>query len=405
MNTGQSFSSDGQQPTASGKTKGSKRTPRQSPAAALSSSSRTPPANSPATGSKGATRAVDPARPRMNEAGRVNAISELLRGAGGDQGPGNGEGRNRNVPKRTESDPKRNGSGEKGTFADGADGADGADAKYQRNSEPDIPDHARPGYDWDALAPAGERAGGAESDDAGEDAGEPDPAAERRKAEARKAKTIKELAEALEISPKKLYDMEVATGDGETVSIGALKDAWSERATASRESEHRKLELDKRESALAREQQLFGQMALEVRQTGRMTPETQKRAEQAQQMQQARQREMMLRVIPELADSAKLDGFREQVVKGLAEYGYGPHELNMSDHRMIWFIRDALRNKARLAKLDSWTPPAKEPPKAQAPGRRAVSPDKAGQVITRARNGSDQQKAQAISQLISKRKR
>ena len=210
-----------------------------------------------------------------------------------------------------------------------------------------------PGDPGPGAAPEGLPSGSLESD--------PAPAPEA------KPKAFLELAEKLGISPEELYGLEISTGDGETLTIGALKDAYGARQAAGLETTRRAVELDERESALINRQLLWDQLGGELSKA--LTPDMRQAMERNQVDRENRERDLFLKALPEMRDKAVWDRFREDVVQTLSAEGWTIPEMNIQDSRQLKFIRKFQNMERRLKEYESYTPKA-EPPKAQVPQGR-----------------------------------
>lgn len=214
-------------------------------------------------------------------------------------------------------------------------------------------------------------------------------------------KTLDQLRDALQLDDAALYGIEVTTGDGETVKLGALKDAYQDRQKAARETAKREAALDVREAALVNDQQLWQQIGNEL--GASVKPETLNTLKGRMQQHAVREQEALLTAMPELRDEAVFKNWRGEVVKFLHEgYGFKPQELVITDHRILVVMRDFMRTKARLDKLLSYEPDAKAPgskrPKPKANGTRTRQ-----QMFSRARTGNEAQKVSAITTLLNGR--
>lgn len=267
----------------------------------------------------------------------------------------------------------------------------------QASQPPSPPDAAAPSPDDGPPEQAPEPASGEELQGIGDDQVADQPESDTGAVEL----SIKGVAEKLGTTPEKLYEMEITAGDGETVTLGALKDAWQGRQAAERETAEQTAANRERETVLSRDQQLLG-MAMQELGT-RLTPQLEHRVRARADEMQAQQRQLMMQVLPELADSAKLDSFRESVVTGLSEYGFQAHELNFSDHRMVWVLRDMMRDKAELKALRA-NKPKPEPkalPKTHRPRGKTGAGSGAQAAINRARDsGLESDKLAAVGALL-----
>lgn len=210
--------------------------------------------------------------------------------------------------------------------------------------------------------------------------------------------TLADLAEKLGMQPEQVYDLELTTGDGETVKLGALKDAYQNRQAEARESAKRAKALDERESALTADAQLWSAVAAEV---GRhLTPQTKQRLRDREIQNDREERRRLAAAMPELNDPDVLDRFKRSFVETLQGYGFGPHEMHITDHRNVVLVRDLMRYKTRLDKLLSYEPQQEPPKAARTKGRDTGANGRQQQMINRAAHGTEKQKVDAISALL-----
>jgi len=211
-----------------------------------------------------------------------------------------------------------------------------------------------------------------------------------------KPATLKEAAEKLGMSAEDVYKLALTTGDGGSVTLGELKDAYVSQETARRETAKREADLDQRETAITRSQQLWAQLGDQL---GQVIPED-ARQQLAAHLDEtnAREQRMLLQVAPELQDETQLNRFREDVVETLAQYGYRPQEIAIGDHRQALVLRDLIRAKKRLKALEDYKPDRK-PPRAKAAGRGAPASSNA-KIVERARRGTEADKVAGVSALL-----
>ncbi|QDY70122.1 hypothetical protein [Qingshengfaniella alkalisoli] len=209
--------------------------------------------------------------------------------------------------------------------------------------------------------------------------------------------TIKDAAERLGLDAEAFYGLEVTTGDGETVKLGDLKDAWQDREAEARETAKRAKALDERESALTADQMFWDQFQqyLEPQLTPKVKAALRGRYE-AHQQQQGR---ALLNAMPELKDPVARENFESMAVKVRKELGYSDQEP-MRDYREALALRRLIRAEARLDKLMSYEPD-RQPPKASKPkGKGDSGKVRRSQMMQRAKAGNDFQKVSAISELL-----
>jgi len=217
-----------------------------------------------------------------------------------------------------------------------------------------------------------------------------------------RARTLAEVAEHLDIAPDQFYGLALTTGDGETVTLGALKDAWQEGREAQRETAQRETGLDEREAALRAEQALWEPILAELR--DKVPQDFQARLRGQAEQTLSRERSRLRAAMPELADEAHFDGFRGKVIEFLSTYGYTPREMAITDHRMLVILRDHMRLKDRLEQLLAYEPERRPPEPSPARGRQPAKRSRAKQLVeTARRSGRQQDQLDAISGLIDER--
>jgi hypothetical protein len=213
--------------------------------------------------------------------------------------------------------------------------------------------------------------------------------------------SLADAAERLGIPIEKLYDVEIGTGDGETVRLGQLKDLWQDRERARAEIAEKSLEIDARETAIVADQRLWSELGEDLART--LPPHRMRELQDRLQDRQEREHGALMRAMPELRDQARFDGFRSDMVELLGRYGFKPHEMVMGDHRQLLILRDLKRARDKLAEL------AKFQPKRDAPGTRAGKGRGQGQssdtdrMVARAKSSrNDADKVRGVSALLNR---
>lgn len=155
--------------------------------------------------------------------------------------------------------------------------------------------------------------------------------------------TIKELADHLGTSAEKVYrDLRIPMGTkGESLTIAELKDSYQAKTDARAEISAQELLLQQRESASFAQQQELATIMGEI--SPYLTPETVQLIETKHRANEARERQSLMEKAPELTDPAKFDGFRDNLVDMMGEFGFEPHEVVVVDHRMLLVAREMLR--------------------------------------------------------------
>lgn len=211
--------------------------------------------------------------------------------------------------------------------------------------------------------------------------------------------SVKELADHLGTSPKALYEqLKITTGDGETLTLGEVKDRVVVQEAATREIVQRETAITERESATLQNMQLLDTVYNDLK--GKLSPEVVQQMQEHTQQQEARERGMLAKVMPELADPNKLDAFRTDAAEFMEPYGFRPNELVIRDHRIALAIKDLIQTKRQLAKLMDFKP-EETLPKSRKPQGKRPKPNRHAQEIANARNSSrPQEKAAAVNAIL-----
>lgn len=231
-------------------------------------------------------------------------------------------------------------------------------------------------------------------DDEDEDVSSEETDLENTEEENNSSLTLSDIAEKLDIGIDELYRLNINTGDGETVSLGELKDAFQNRAKAERESAEREATLDSREAAVIADQQVWSILA----QSGQLPKQAVRAAYEQLQNVVARETDTLFQLVPELQDEVKLDSFRRDMVNVLSQVGYKPHEVMLTDHRQALFIKRFIQQEKELKRLKELTKP--QAPKAGKPNGRGSKPNTSA-FISKARNGTEASKVAAVERLIT----
>lgn len=212
-----------------------------------------------------------------------------------------------------------------------------------------------------------------------------------------KPKTMAEAAERLGIEAKDLYKLSITTGDGDTVSIGDLKDAHQNRLAAEQETAKREVALDQRETAITADQRIWAEMGDQLAQI--LTPQVRQQLAERMSERESAERRKLLQALPEMQDEAKFDQFRSDVVDTLGKYGYKPHEIVVGDHRQLIVLRDLIRLQHRVDQLSKFQP---EPlmPRQSKPQGRGNPTSRAQAALNKAKGGTEAHKVDAVAQLL-----
>lgn len=178
--------------------------------------------------------------------------------------------------------------------------------------------------------------------------------------------SVASLAEKLQADPKAIYALEVPLADGETVTLGALKDAYKPAAALAKEREAF-LEERGRHDAERRQTQTELDALLRALPPEALNPDVIRQAQAALAENVERERAELLKAIPDWKDPVKLQADRVAIEDYVARFGFSKADLaGVQDHRLLRLVRDAA---LRVRELDAVKPdkPARPVKVAQAP--------------------------------------
>lgn len=165
-----------------------------------------------------------------------------------------------------------------------------------------------------------------------------------------KPKSLKSLAEKLEIEDKDLYEIEVPFANGESRTLGELKDLASTQDNITvREMEFEETRI-KREAEMLQAQNELKELVSSLP-PGAIKPEMLEKTRQKMEVANQQERVRTLEVIPEWTDEAKRTDEIQGIVGYLADYGLPESFLAQSvDHRVLKLLRDSWQRKERMDK-------------------------------------------------------
>ncbi len=201
----------------------------------------------------------------------------------------------------------------------------------------------------------------------GGELGEPGELAAPEGPKAKPPANLEELALGAGLDKSKLYDMEIITGDGETVKLGALKDAWATREQGVQETAANDARLNERETALIQEQAVWSQIGEQFNQF--TTPEQRETIRNQLAQKTHNERAALMHAAPELNSTHAWESFQADAVKLAGQHGYKPHEVVLSDHRQVLILRGYLKALKILADLKAFKPSVKKPGMTRTAGR------------------------------------
>jgi|GEM_PF-6244534 len=154
--------------------------------------------------------------------------------------------------------------------------------------------------------------------------------------------SIRDLASHLGTNAQRVYkDLQVPLGNGESLSLGELKDAHQVRETSRSEIAEREVSLQERESAVNAHQQELQAIMGEI--SPYLTQEAVSAIEAKHASTEARERQSLMEKVPEFKDATKFDAFRDELVEMMSDFGFQPHEVVIADHRLLMVGREMLR--------------------------------------------------------------
>ena len=225
---------------------------------------------------------------------------------------------------------------------------------------------------------------------------EPEPEA---KPPGKPPKTLNELAESSGLEIEKLYAMEVATGDGETVTIGKLKDAYRDQEATAQETATKAAELNEREGAMIQEQMIWGQIGDQFNAV--TTPEQRTALREQIANHAVGQRAELMRAAPELNSTQAMQSFTDDVVKLGQAYGIPPHKMVVTEASHMLLLRGHLKALKVISDLKKFKPKPKAPGSTNSKGRSSdTGPSKQQRLNAAAKTGGKAAKVNAVAQLL-----
>lgn len=215
-------------------------------------------------------------------------------------------------------------------------------------------------------------------------------------AAAKAGMTVSDMAQSLGVEPEMLYGMKIPIGDGEAISLGKLKDAHANREQVSRESADREATLNSREADIVADQQVWSVLAAK----GQVPAAAIDAAKRELAKVVSRETDMLYKLVPDLQDATKLDGFRRDMVRVLGGVGYKPHEVSLTDHRQALFVRRFLQLERENKAMRKQTR-AKAPRSQPAQGRSQAGKNSRSTPMKSAKRHSETAKVEAVGRLLN----
>lgn len=200
------------------------------------------------------------------------------------------------------------------------------------------------------------------------------------KPEKAKPKSLKALAEKLKLEDKDLYAIEVPMANGETRTLGQLKDAVAKQDEFSlREIEFEETR-QQREGELIRAQSELRELISSLPKNA-IKPEVLEAIHQKHDARLQVERAKTLEAIPAWSDEAKRTEEITGMIEHLESYGFPQNYIQtIHDHRTLKYIRDnylrAQRVRTALEAVKSGKPPANanSKPNGKAPAKPSSKP-------------------------------
>ena len=205
---------------------------------------------------------------------------------------------------------------------------------------------------------------------------------------------LKSVAEKLQVDPAKLYELKLKASDGSEVSIGELKDGHKSRT-----------DLDQLQQGLTKQRGEFEADRLRAeRELRRLASGDPKAWDEVQNERLSRERESLLRKIPQWADSGVVVADRKAITDRLVEHGFPENIVDfVEDHRLFDFALSAVKDRKELLALKAAKAEAEKPkpkpaivPKAAKPASEAVQFGRVKAAVTSGRLSS----LSAVEQIL-----
>lgn len=169
---------------------------------------------------------------------------------------------------------------------------------------------------------------------------------------------LKTLAEWLKVDPSELYGLKFKTASGAELTVSEIKDrVQSLSEIENQRDETRKLRAELEADRIRYEREQAALLAAIPKE--HVSRELLDTWQKQQTEHLSREREAMLRTIPEWVDSAVVTADRARMVELISEYGFTGSDLeNVTDHRLLRLVRDFAKASAK-AKAEAKPPPVK----------------------------------------------
>ena len=162
------------------------------------------------------------------------------------------------------------------------------------------------------------------------------------------------VAEKLQVKPEKLYELKFKTVDGSETSLSEIKDSLKSHAEVTKA----RAELEADRIAAQRElSKLYASIPKE-----QVRPELTQAFEAYQADQRSREREALLRTIPEWSDTGVVTAERKQIQDYIEQFGFPRDAIEyVEDHRLFRLTRQAMKDQQELKVLKAKAAEAEKP--------------------------------------------
>lgn len=189
-----------------------------------------------------------------------------------------------------------------------------------------------------------------------------------------KPKDLHALAERLGVEVSELYNIAVPAGHGrEPMTLGKLKDRYSEWATLEADRLAHSEERVQKEAELTRARQELQELMSVIPREQLLNREVLQRVAARVAARNKAQEEQVVQSIPEWRDETVRTAERTDITKMLEGYGLtAPEVTAIRDPRLVKFLRDAVRREKQVRKALESVRPANRKPAGQQPATRGA---------------------------------
>lgn len=169
-----------------------------------------------------------------------------------------------------------------------------------------------------------------------------------------KPKVLKDLAQRLKLEDKDLYDVEVPMPNGKAVKIGALKDAHAKQEDFTVRELAFEDRVSKQEAEWTRHETELAELLSAVDQKA-ITPELKERVRQKVDAANRRERDLVLKTIPEWTEPTVREAELALMVEDLKDFGIPESFLTANiNHKLFRYVRrNALREQKWRAAVEA----------------------------------------------------